>query len=199
MTDFLMDVIATELEDAVGKENCSTRTIDKLTHSVDFFWLSRMWVDRGLRMPEGDFIVAIDGIPTSSVDNIYKLLIGKANVLTELTVNSKPSEEGAHNIVVKPIADEYPLEHYNWVQNNIKKVEEATNGRVGYIYIPDMNVDGLNEFARYFYPQLDKEALIIDDRANGGGNVSPMILERLLSFLIPLFATARTLSGGSAA
>ena len=61
-----------------------------------------------------------------------------------------------------------------------KKVEEATNGRVGYVYIPDMGPDGLNEFARYFYPQLDKEALIIDDRANGGGNVSPMIIERLL-------------------
>ena len=58
MTDFLFDVIATELEDAVGRENCSTRTIDKLTHSVDYFWLSRMWADRGLRMPEGDFIVA---------------------------------------------------------------------------------------------------------------------------------------------
>ena len=136
--------------------------------------------EQGLEVKEGDYIVAIDGIPTSSVDNIYKLLIGKANVLTELTVNSKPSEEGAHNIVVKPIADEYPLEHYNWVQNNIRKVEQATGGRVGYIYIPDMGPDGLNEFARYFYPQLDKEALIIDDRANGGGNVSPMILERLL-------------------
>ena len=61
MTDFLFDVIATELEDAVGRENCSTRTIDKLTHSVDYFWLSRMWADRGLRMPEGDFIVAIEG------------------------------------------------------------------------------------------------------------------------------------------
>lgn len=59
-------------------------------------------------------------------------------------------------------------------------MEEATNGRVGYVYIPDMGPDGLNEFARYFYPQLDKEALIIDDRANGGGNVSPMIIERLL-------------------
>lgn len=58
-------------------------------------------------------------------------------------------------------------------------MEEATNGRVGYVYIPDMGPDGLNEFARYFYPQLDKEALIIDDRANGGGNVSPMIIERL--------------------
>lgn len=134
----------------------------------------------GLNVVEGNYIVAIDGIPTNSVDNIYKLLIGKANVLTELSVNDKPSEEGARQIVVEPIENEYPLEHYNWVQNNIKKVEEATGGRVGYIYIPDMSVEGLNEFARYFYPQLDKEALIIDDRANGGGNVSPMIIERLL-------------------
>ena len=134
----------------------------------------------GLGVKEGDYIVAIDGIPTNTVDNIYKLLVGKANVLTELTVNSKASEEGARQIVVKPIDNEYPLEHYNWIQNNIKKVEEATNGRVGYIYIPDMSAEGLNEFARYFYPQLDKEALIIDDRENGGGNVSPMIIERLL-------------------
>ena len=134
----------------------------------------------GLNVAEGNFIVAIDGIPTNTVDNIYKLLIGKANVLTELSVNDKPSEDGARQIVVKPIDNEYPLEHYNWVQNNIKKVEQATGGRVGYIYIPDMSVEGLNEFARYFYPQLDKEALIIDDRANGGGNVSPMIIERLL-------------------
>ena len=134
----------------------------------------------GLNVAEGNYIVAIDGIPTNTVDNIYKLLIGKANVLTELSVNDKPSEDDARQIVVKPIDNEYPLEHYNWVQNNIKKVEQATGGRVGYIYIPDMNVDGLNEFARYFYPQLDKEALIIDDRENGGGNVSPMIIERLL-------------------
>lgn len=134
----------------------------------------------GLNVAEGNYIVAIDGIPTNTVDNIYKLLIGKANVLTELSVNDKPSEVGAREIVVKPIDNEYPLEHYNWVQNNIKKVEQATGGRVGYIYIPDMSVEGLNEFARYFYPQLDKEALIIDDRENGGGNVSPMIIERLL-------------------
>ena len=134
----------------------------------------------GLNVVEGNYIVAIDGIPTNTVDNIYKLLIGKANVLTELSVNDKPSEDGARQIVVKPIDNEYPLEHYNWVQNNIKKVEQATGGRVGYIYIPDMSVEGLNEFARYFYPQLDKEALIIDDRENGGGNVSPMIIERLL-------------------
>ncbi|MBQ2430027.1 MAG: PDZ domain-containing protein, partial [Alistipes sp.] len=134
----------------------------------------------GVDVKEGDYIVAINGVSTSSVKNIYELLVGKANVLTELSVNSSASAEGARKIVVSPIDNEYPLYHYNWVQENIRKVEQATNGKVGYIYIPDMGPDGLNEFARYFYPQLDKEALIIDDRANGGGNVSPMIIERLL-------------------
>jgi tricorn protease len=132
----------------------------------------------GMDVKAGDYITAINGIPTNTVKNIYSLLIGKSDVLTELTVNEK-AEEGGHKVIVKPISDEYPLYHYQWVQNNIKAVNEKTKGKVGYIYIPDMGVDGLNEFVRYYYPQLDKEALIIDDRGNGGGNVSPMIIERL--------------------
>ena len=134
----------------------------------------------GMNIEEGDYITAIDGVPTTSVRNIYQLLIGKAGVLTELSVSSKAEADGARKVVVRPTDNEYPLYHYNWVQKNLRRVEEATDGRVGYIYIPDMGPEGLNEFARYFYPQLDKEALIIDDRANGGGNVSPMIIERLL-------------------
>ena len=134
----------------------------------------------GMNIEEGDYITAIDGVPTTSVRNIYQLLIGKAGVLTELSVSSKAAADGARKVVVRPTDNEYPLYHYNWVQKNLRRVEEATDGRVGYIYIPDMGPEGLNEFARYFYPQLDKEALIIDDRANGGGNVSPMIIERLL-------------------
>ena len=134
----------------------------------------------GMDIREGDYITSIDGVSTASVKNIYQLLIGKAGVFTELGINSKASTQGARKVIVKPTDNEYPLYHYNWVQKNIRRVEEATNGRVGYIYIPDMGPEGLNEFARYFYPQLDKEALIIDDRANGGGNVSPMIIERLL-------------------
>ncbi len=134
----------------------------------------------GMDIKVGDYITAIDGVSVKTTDNIYSLLIGKADVLTELSINSSASEKGARRVVVKPIDDEYPLYHYEWVQNNIKTVEKLSGGRVGYIYIPDMNVEGLNEFVRYYYPQLDKEALIIDDRANGGGNVSPMIIERLL-------------------
>ena len=132
----------------------------------------------GMEIAEGDYITAIDGKSLKDVDNIYKLLIGKAGKLTELTVNKKAAE-GGRKVVVKPIDNEYPLEHYEWVQKNIKTVEEKSGGKVGYIYIPDMGAEGLNEFARYWYPQLDKEALIIDDRENGGGNVSPMIIERL--------------------
>ena len=132
----------------------------------------------GMNIAEGDYITAIDGKSLADVDNIYKLLIGKADKLVELTINKKPAE-GGRKVVVKPTGDEYPLEHYEWVTNNLKTVEEKSGGKVGYIYIPDMGAEGLNEFVRYWYPQLDKEALIIDDRENGGGNVSPMIIERL--------------------
>jgi tricorn protease len=133
----------------------------------------------GIEAKQGDYIVAIDGIPTNTVNDLYSLLVGKADVPTEISLNNSAVLKGARKVIIHPIDNEYPLVHYEWVQGNIEKVDKASGGKIGYIYIPDMGVEGLNEFARYFYPQLDKEGLIIDDRANGGGNVSPMILERL--------------------
>jgi tricorn protease len=133
----------------------------------------------GVDVSEGDFIIAVNGQQTSEMDDIYESLVGQAGKQVELTVNSQPSDEGSRKVIVLPIRDEADLYYYNWVQDNIRKVSEATNGEVGYIHIPDMGPDGLNEFSKYFYPQLSKKALIIDDRGNGGGNVSPMILERL--------------------
>lgn len=132
----------------------------------------------GIGVEAGNYITAIDGVPTKDVANIYSLLVGKAGVLTELTVN-KTASAGGQKVVVRPISDEAPLYHYEWVMRNLRTVEEKSGGKVGYIYIPDMGPEGLNEFVRYWYPQLDKEALIIDDRANGGGNISPMVIERL--------------------
>lgn len=133
----------------------------------------------GMDVNEGNFITAINGVSTKSVANIYSMLVGKAGVYTELTINSSATE-GGKKVVIKPIADEYPLYHHEWVQTCVKTVEERSGGKVGYIYVPDMSAEGLTEFIRYYYPQLDKEALIIDDRANGGGNVSPMLIERLM-------------------
>ncbi len=133
----------------------------------------------GVEVKEGDYILAIDGIYVNEVNNIYELLVGKADKEIMVTVNSKPEKRGSREVLVIPIADEHPLYYYNWVENNIAKVSKATDGKVGYIHIPDMSIEGLNEFARRYYPQLNKKAVIIDVRGNGGGFVSRMIIERL--------------------
>ncbi len=133
----------------------------------------------GAGLKEGDFILEVDGNLLKDEDDIYKLLLYKADKEIQLTVNNKPEEKGSRKILVVPVKNESGLYYYNWVKNNIRKVDEATDGQVGYIHIPDMVTEGLNEFVKYFYPQLNKKALIIDDRGNSGGNVSTMIIERL--------------------
>jgi tricorn protease len=133
----------------------------------------------GMNIEEGSYIVAINGKPTDEMDDIYASLVDKAGKKVTLSINDKTSVDDAREILVETIADESDLYYYNWVQDNIRKVAEATDGQVGYIHIPDMSPQGLNEFVKYYYPQLRKRGLIIDDRGNGGGNVSPMIIERL--------------------
>jgi tricorn protease len=113
------------------------------------------------------------------MNDIFESLVGTVGKQVKLKVNSLAKESGSHETTVVPIGNEAPLYYYNWVQKNIETVDKATGGKVGYIHIPDMGAHGLNEFTKYFYPQMRKEALIIDDRGNGGGNVSPMITERL--------------------
>lgn len=133
----------------------------------------------GVDVKEGDFITAINGKSTKTMNNINEALVNTAGQQVELTVNAAASETGGRKSIVVPTDDEASLYYYTWVTDNTRKVNEATNGEVGYIHIPDMSPAGLNEFVKHFYPQLTKRALIIDDRGNGGGNVSPMIIERL--------------------
>ncbi len=135
--------------------------------------------DIGVDAREGDFILAVDGKPTSRMKDIYESLVNTVGKQVRLKLNSKPEAEGSRETVVVPIADESKLYYYGWVQGNLEKVEKATGGRVGYIHIPDMGTGGLNEFVKYFYPQLRKQAVIVDVRGNGGGNVSPLLIERL--------------------
>lgn len=133
----------------------------------------------GVRAHEGDLIIAVNGRSTRDVADIEELLINTADKQVTLTLNTTPSAEGSWTTVVIPTANEQQLYYYNWVQQNIEKVSAATDGKVGYVHIPDMGAPGLNEFAKYFYPQFAKEGLIVDVRGNGGGNVSPQIIERL--------------------
>ena len=149
----------------------------------------------GVNVSEGDFILAVNGEPTNKMDNIYASLVGMNDKEVELTVNNKADFNGSRKVIVVPTDNEEGLYYYQWVQHNIKLVNDLTGGKVGYIHIPDMGVAGLNEFAKYFYPQLSKKALIVDDRGNGGGNVSPMIIERLRRELSRSTVSRNTIKG----
>jgi tricorn protease len=135
--------------------------------------------EMGVDAHEGDYITSVNGKSTADMVDIYEALVNTAGKQVKLGLASSSDKKNSREVTVIPIANEAQLYYYDWVEENTRKVSEATNGQVGYIHIPDMGVEGLNEFIKHFYPQLRKKALIVDDRGNGGGNVSPMITERL--------------------
>ena len=133
----------------------------------------------GSRAKVGDYILAIDGENVSTDKDIYWYLRGRADTTVTLTVNDSPSEKGARKVTFRPITSESNLVYLNWVLGNQRRVDRMSNGRVGYLHIPDMGANGIREFIKWYYGQLDKEGLVVDVRANGGGNVSRMLIERL--------------------
>ncbi len=142
----------------------------------------------GIDVDVGDYVLKIDGVELDGSTNPYRLLENKADKLVTLTVNDTPSLRDAREVVVDPIKSEVQIRYFDWVEHNRHYVDSLSNGRIGYIHIPDMGSSGLNEFVRMFYPQLDKEALIVDERGNGGGFVSQLILERLRRELVGMRA-----------
>lgn len=133
----------------------------------------------GVNASVGDYVLAIDGEELKATDDPYRLLKNKADNPVQLTLNKTPTMQGARTVSYRPITDESNLVYLDWITTNREKVAKATNGRVGYLHLPDMGANGIREFIKWYYPQLNKEGLIVDVRANGGGNVSRMIIERL--------------------
>jgi tricorn protease len=133
----------------------------------------------GVHVEEGEFILAVDGQPTDKVDNFYRLLENKADRAVTLLVNDKPSRDGARQEVVRPVANEQQLLYLDWVLSTRAKVDKASGGRIGYLHLPDTSVAGNRELFKYFYPLAHKEALILDDRYNGGG----FIPDRMIALL----------------
>jgi tricorn protease len=140
--------------------------------------------DVGVNVKPGDYVLAINNTPVASLPNLYNALIGTAGKQVILRVNSKPTEAGARDVTVVPTENEAPLYYFDWVQKNIDYVNKKTGGEVGYLHIPDMGQPGLNQFTKLYFPQIRKHALIVDVRGNGGGFVSPLVIERLRRALI---------------
>jgi tricorn protease len=128
---------------------------------------------------EGEYILAVNHRAPVAGEPLEALLAGTAGQRVVLTVNGRASMDGAREAVVSPIGDDSQLRYADWVRRNREYVTEKSGGKLGYIHIPDMGGPGLVAFDTWFYPQLDREGMVIDCRWNRGGFVSQLILERL--------------------
>jgi len=156
----------------------------------------------GVNVSVGDYVLAINGEELKADDDPYRLLKNKADSSVQLTINKEPTMNGSRTVTYRPITNESDLIYLDWVASNRKKVSEMTGGRVGYIHIPDMGAPGIREFIKWYYGQMNKEGLVVDVRANGGGNVSAMLIERLRRKVLALnysrtFDEATTYPGGT--
>jgi tricorn protease len=133
----------------------------------------------GSDIKEGDFILAVNGVPLTTETEPFAVFQGLANKTIELTYGSTNSLSAAKTAIVKAMDDEGRLRNLAWIEINRKRVEVATNGAAGYIYVPSTGVDGQNELIRQFNAQWDKKALVIDERFNSGGQIPDRFIEML--------------------
>ena len=133
----------------------------------------------GVNAAEGDAILAINGRALDATVNIFALLEGTVDKQVALTLSRDGTTKSAHTAIVIPIDSETALRRWEWVQRNREYVDRHTNGRVAYVYLPDTADDGFTFFNRMFFSEIDKDALIADDRRNSGGQAANYVLEVL--------------------
>jgi tricorn protease len=143
----------------------------------------------GVDIKTGDYLLAVDGKEVRADSEVYRAFEGKVGKRVELKVGPKADGSGARTVVVEPIADEAALRNRAWVEGNLHKVQERTKGRVAYVYVPNTGGAGYSYFKRYFFPQGDREAIIVDERFNGGGQVADYYIELLRRPLVSYWAT----------
>jgi tricorn protease len=132
----------------------------------------------GVRVKPGDRLLAVNGRPVGAEVTPASLLVNQAGLAVELTV-AAPRAKHARTVVVTALRDERGARYREWVAANRRKVHEATGGRVGFVHVPDMGPRGYAEFHRSYLAEVEREALIVDVRFNGGGHVSQLVLEKL--------------------
>ena len=133
----------------------------------------------GVNVRAGEYLLAVNGAELRPPANLYAPFENTAGKIVEITVGPNPDGSGSRTVQVVPVANEADLRNRDWVEGNLKKVNEATNGRVAYVYVPNTSTAGHTYFKRYFYPQAHKDAIIVDERFNGGGQVADYYIDIL--------------------
>jgi tricorn protease len=137
----------------------------------------------------GEYLLAVNGRELRAGDNLHSFFEGTAGKSVVLKVAPDPAGAKAREVTVVPVSSESGLRNLAWIEDNRRKVDQMTNGRVAYVYMPDTAFGGLTAFNRYFYAQIGKEAVIIDERFNGGGMLATDVIEQLKRTLMSAVAT----------
>lgn len=143
----------------------------------------------GVNVAAGEYLLAVNGRSLTSAENVYSFFEGTAGKQVQIQVGADPSGAGARTVTVVPVATENRLRNLAWIEDNRRKVDELTGGRVAYVYLPDTAFGGFTNFTRYFFAQVDKQAVIVDERFNGGGALATDIIEFLSRKLLSSVAT----------
>ncbi len=143
----------------------------------------------GVNVRPGEYLLAVNGRPLRPPANLYSAFETTAGKLIEITVGPDPGGRGARTLQVVPIPDDLALRNRAWVEGNLRKVDSLTQGRVAYVYVPNTGQPGAEYFRRYFYPQAHKDAVIVDERFNGGGDIADYSLDILRRPFLAYFAT----------
>ncbi|MBN2172077.1 MAG: PD40 domain-containing protein [Candidatus Krumholzibacteriota bacterium] len=133
----------------------------------------------GVGVQAGEYLLAVDGEDLRPPENLFTRFEHAAGRIVALTVGPRADGKDARTVRAVPVEDEAALRHRAWVEGNLRRVEEATGGRVAYVYVPNTTTRGHEYFKRYFFPQADREAIIIDERHNGGGQVADYYIDIL--------------------
>jgi len=133
----------------------------------------------GVDVKAGEYLLTVGGKDLKPPANLYAAFENTAGKIVEIAVGPNPDGAGARTVSVVPITSEAALRNRDWVEGNLRKVDRATGGRAAYVYVPDTSFSGHEYFKRYFYPQADKEAIIVDERFNGGGLVADYYIDHL--------------------
>ncbi len=143
----------------------------------------------GVSVTAGEYLLAVDGIDLDATDNVFARFENTAGKIVELTVGPNADGSDSRTVSAVPVANESALRNREWVERNLAKVDEATGGRVAYVYVPNTTTLGHTYFKRYFFPQVHKQALIVDERFNGGGQVADYYIDHLRRPYISHWAT----------
>ena len=133
----------------------------------------------GVDVKEGEYLLAVRGVDLKVPTELYSLFENTGGKSIDITVGPTADGKGSRTVTVEPLGNELALRNREWVEGNLRKVEKATDGKVGYVYVPDTAAQGVAYFKRYFYPQVDKDALVIDERFNSGGQIADYYIEAL--------------------